>query len=35
VQVVAKPWRDLLALQLCRTIEDQLVEDRWAGWQKP
>jgi amidase len=30
VQVVAKPWRDLLALQLCRTIEDQ-----FGGWQKP
>jgi amidase len=29
VQVVAKPWRDLLALQLCRTIEDQ-----FGGWKK-
>jgi amidase len=30
VQVVTKPWRDLLALQLCRTIED-----RFGGWKKP
>jgi amidase len=30
VQVVTKPWRDLLALQLCRTIEDQ-----FGGWRKP
>jgi amidase len=30
VQVVAKPWRDLQALQLCRTIEDQ-----FGGWKKP
>ncbi len=30
VQVVTKPWRDLLALQICRTIEDQ-----FGGWKKP
>jgi amidase len=30
VQVVAKPWRDLLALQICHTIEDQ-----FGGWRKP
>jgi amidase len=30
VQVVAKPWRDLLALELCRKIEDQ-----FGGWRKP
>ena len=29
VQVVTKPWRDLLALQLCRAIEDQ-----FGGWKK-
>jgi amidase len=29
-QIVTKPWRDLLALQLCRTIEDQ-----FGGWKKP
>ncbi len=30
VQVVTKPWRDLLALQLCRMIEEQ-----FGGWKKP
>jgi amidase len=30
VQVVTKPWRDLLALALCRRIEDQ-----FGGWKKP
>ena len=30
IQIVTKPWRDLLALQLCRTIEDQ-----FGGWRKP
>ncbi len=30
IQVAAKPWRDLLALQLCHTIEDQ-----FGGWVKP
>ncbi len=30
VQIVTKPWRDLLALQLCRMIEDQ-----FGGWRKP
>jgi amidase len=30
VQVVTKPWRDLLALQLCHKIEDQ-----FGGWRKP
>lgn len=30
VQVVAKPWRDLLALDLCHKIEDQ-----FGGWRKP
>jgi len=30
VQVVTKPWRDLLALQLCRMIEDQ-----FGGWKEP
>ena len=30
VQVVTKPWRDLLALQLCHKIEDQ-----FGGWKKP
>jgi len=30
VQIVAKPWRDLLALQLCHKIEDQ-----FGGWRKP
>jgi amidase len=30
VQVIAKPWRDLLALQLCHKIEDQ-----FGGWRKP
>jgi amidase len=30
VQVVTKPWRDLLALQICHTIEDQ-----FGGWKKP
>jgi amidase len=30
VQVVTKPWRDLLALQLC-----QAMEDAFGGWKKP
>jgi amidase len=30
VQVVTRPWRDLLALQLCHMIEDQ-----FGGWRKP
>jgi amidase len=30
VQVVTRPWQDLLALQLCRMIEDQ-----FGGWKKP
>jgi len=30
VQVVAKPWRDLLALEICRMIESQ-----FGGWQAP
>ncbi len=30
IQIITKPWRDLLALQLCRTIEDQ-----FGGWKKP
>jgi amidase len=28
VQVIAKPWRDLLALEVCR-----LIEDEFGGWQ--
>jgi amidase len=30
VQIVTKPWHDLLALQLCHKIEDQ-----FGGWKKP
>ena len=30
IQIVTKPWRDLLALQLCHMIEDQ-----FGGWKKP
>jgi amidase len=30
VQVVTKPWRDMLALQLCHMIEGQ-----FGGWKKP
>ena len=30
VQVVTKPWRDMLALQLCHMIESQ-----FGGWRKP
>lgn len=30
VQVVTKPWRDLLALDICRSIEKQ-----FGGWQPP
>ena len=30
VQVVAKPWRDLTALALCRLLEEQ-----FGGWQQP
>ena len=30
IQIVTKPWRDLLALQLCRMIEQQ-----FGGWKKP
>jgi len=30
IQVVAKPWRDLLALEICRVIEAE-----FGGWQPP
>lgn len=30
VQVVTKPWRDMLALQICHMIESQ-----FGGWRKP
>lgn len=30
VQVVTKPWRDLLAIEICRIIESQ-----FGGWQAP
>ena len=30
VQVVTKPWRDLLALEIC-----QLIEQEFGGWQAP
>jgi hypothetical protein len=28
VQVVTKPWDDMLALEICQSIEDQ-----FGGWQ--
>jgi amidase len=30
VQIVTRPWRDMLALELCRTVERQ-----FGGWKKP